>query len=958
MNAVFNAQSFIKESTLSLHVENTHQYEYNSYFLEGLNFLSQMRKEKTVQEAKLYRVMAEAGDNLWVVHEGFGDFFQWVKDFIKKVINFFKKLLAKFWVRINSLFGRDKYIENNKDQLREFGSEHEFDIKGYKFTIKDGIPTLDPVEKIEDALHGLAVAAEDNGKKSYKVKDKTALTNAYAKFQEDKDKLDNVRAAILGENGPIDDSDWKDALFEKFRDGDREKITITVTSSVVTESLTNFTNYDKMKSKTEKQRDNVEKAYNRIQKKFDELAEKAKNLAGDNVSVSDFVDDNASERADEDKIFTISAFARDISNRLEEISNLHVMAFTAKLDAIKDRYHQDKSIIYGAFKKILAKKSMWTTESSILESYQNLLDNPISIREVAEEIDTQNLEGITGPLATKMNNGGFLAGNDRGGKYQPTRQDRNIIPEVKDPCMFGGIPANLDPYMREKYYKSTCCCCEGNRLDLVEDLSYSTYMIECVIESEKLRGFANLLIGVHEGASVEKLEFIQEGVTDKLQNIWDKFKGFLNKVWEKFKNYMFRLVDNDTEYLERYKDIILNRKPNDFTFNMPNYKEGLKRMQTVMIKPFAAEKNTVTADEANTHAYKKSLIPGYNADDDWNKYCATYFEGGEDSIQYNLQDMNMTELYNYCHDWKSSILPSITRDQTTLQNNVNEIEKEINSLKTATNANTASTNTTNNNNANTNTTNNTNVNNTTTQNASASMLGPDLRAYGEMVVDNFANRVFNEAITAAGSNGSGSSSSGDSATQTRPSGAVTKGNSSATGSSSGKVKSISSMTGEKDQQTHLGNSTTGKIDKDDKGQIKTGADTGHTSAQVDELSKKLTGYNLACSGILTGKFTAAQNMYKDYMTLIKRHVGEQVGNKGDDRAAAGDNTGNANVIEDIVGNYGTEIDTINKTTSQEEKSKLVIALMDKIRAANPNYKGDFDAVNAAYTAATKNNATS
>ena len=935
MNAVFNAQSFIKESTLSLHVENTHQYEYNSYFLEGLNFLSQLRKEKTVQEAKLYRVMAEAGNNLWVVHEGFGDFFQWVKDFIKKVINFFKKLLAKFWVRINSLFGRDKYIENNKDQLREFGSEHEFDIKGYKFTIKDGIPTLDPVEKIEEALHGLAVAAEDNGKKSYKVKDKTALTNAYAKFQEDKDKLDNVRASILGENGPIDDSDWKDALFEKFRDGDREKITITVTSSVVTESLTNFTNYDKMKSKTEKQRDNVEKAYNRIQKKFDELAEKAKNLASENVSVSDFVDDNASERADEDKIFTISAFARDISNRLEEISNLHVMAFTAKLDAIKDRYHQDKSIIYGAFKKILAKKSMWTTESAILESYQNLLDNPISIREVAEEIDTQNLEGITGPLATKMNNGGFLAGNDRGGKYQPTRQDRNIIPEVKDPCMFGGIPANLDPYMREKYYKSTCCCCEGNRLDLVEDLSYSTYMIECVIESEKLRGFANLLIGVHEGASVERLEFIQEGVTDKLQNIWDKFKGFLNKVWEKFKNYMFRLVDNDTEYLERYKDIILNRKPNDFTFNMPNYKEGLKRMQTVMIKPFAAEKNTVTADEANTHAYKKSLIPGYNADDDWNKYCATYFEGGEDSIQYNLQDMNMTELYNYCHDWKSSILPSITRDQTTLQNNVNEIEKEINSLKTA----------------------QPQPDDQKVHNSSASMLKPELRAYGEMVVDNFANRVFNEAITAAGSNGSGSSSSGDSATQTRPSGAVTKGNSSATGSSSGKVKSISSMTGEKDQQTHLGNKTDGEIEKDDKGQVKTGTDTGHTSAQVDELSKKLTGYNLACSGILTGKFTAAQNMYKDYMTLIKRHVGEQVGNKGDDRAAAGDNTGNANVIENIT-TYAGDFDKIEKETSSEAKSKLVIALMDKIRAANPNYKGDFDAAKAAYDAATKTNATS
>lgn len=938
MNAVFNAQSFIKESTLSLHVENTHQLEYHSYFLEGLNFLSQLRKEKTIQEAKLYRVMAEAGDNLWVVHEGFGDFFQWVKDFIKKVINFFKKLLAKFWVRINSLFGRDKYIEDHKDQLREFGSEHEFDIKGYNFTIQDGIPKLEPVEDIENALHGLATVIDNNGNKSYSIKAKKDLKAAYIKFQEDKDDLRKQRAAILGENGKIDESDWKDALFEKFRDGDREKTIITVTSSVVTESLTNFTNHDKMKSKTEKQRDDVEKAYNRIQKRFDQLSEKAKNLASkDSVTVSDFVDSELSTKADEDKIFTISAFARDISNRLEEISNLHVMAFTAKLDAIKDRYHQDKAILYGAFKKILAKKSMWTTESAILESYQNLLETPISIQEVAE-IDTQNLEGITGSLTTKMNNGGFLYGNDRGGKYQPTSQDRNIPSEVKDPCMFGGIPANLDPYMREKYYKHTSCCCEGNRLDLVEDLSYSTYMLECVVESEKLRGFANLLIGVHEGATVEKLEILQEAATDKLRNIWDKFKGFLNKVWEKFKNYMFRLVDNNVEYLERYKDIILNRKPNDFTFNMPNYKEGLKRMQTVMIKPFSIEKNNVTQDEANTHAYKKSLIPGYNADNDWNKHCATYFEGGEDSIQYNLQDMNMTELYNYCHDWKSSILPSITKDQTTLQNNVNEIEKEINSLKTSTT---------------TNTTTNGQGGQSGVVNNSASMLKPELRAYGEMVVDNFADRVFNETITAAGSSGGGSSSSGDSATKTRPSGSVTKNNNSKTNSSSGKVKTLSSMTGEKDQQTHLGKSDTGAIEKDNNGQVKTGTDTGHTSAQVDELSKKLSGYNIACSGILTGKFTAAQNMYKDYMTLIKRHVGEQVGNKGDDRAAASDNTGNANVIENIQ-NYATYMDEIDKATSTEDRSKKIIALMDKIRAANPNYKGDFDAVKAAFEA-TKNN---
>ena len=909
MNAVFNAQSFIKESTLSLHVENTSQWAYESYFLEGLNFLSQLRKEKTVQEAKLYKVMAEAGDNLWVVHEGFGDFFQWVKDFIKKVINFFKKILAKFWMRINSLFGRDKYIENHKDQLHEFGSEHEFDIKGYKFTIQDGIPKLDPVENVEEALHGLAKAVENNGVKTYEIKKADNLKAEYIRFQEDKEDLDKERAAILGEHGKIASSDWKDSLFEKFRDGDRQKTTITVTSSVVTESLTNFTNHDKLKSKTEKQRDDIEKAYNRIQKRFDQLAEKAKNLAGkDAVSVSDFVDTEMGAKADEDKIFTISAFARDISNRLEEISNLHVMAFTAKLDAIKDRYHQDKAILYGAFKKILAKKSMWSTESAVLESYQDLLETPVAITEVAE-IDTQNLEGITGPLTSKMNNGDFLAGNDHGGKYQPTYQDSDVLPEMKDPNKLGGIPANLDPYMREKYYKSTSCCCEGNRLDLVEDLSYSTYMLECVVESEKLRGFANLLIGVHEGASVEKLEIIQEGVTDKIKNIWEKFKSFLNKVWEKFKNYMFRLVDNNVQYLERYKDIILNRKPNEYTFNMENYAEGIKRIQTVTIAPFVASRNNISPDDENGANYKKSLLDKkYTDDEDWNKYCTSYFQGGDDTIQYNLQEMNMTSLYNYCHDWKSTILPSITKDQNTLQTNINAIQKEIDNLdkaeadaakqqaeakaavdKQKADANAAE------------------ASSTPAQpqatkpskfkvgddnwggtivkvdpatagkfdytveyqngsrvkkvNQEAAILTPELRAYGEMVID----RYFNETISNA------SSGNADTSNGTRPGTNATSRNTAVTSRTANKVGKINSLAGEKEEQRALGD--------------------GASKAQAENLSKQLTIYNQAAAGILTGKFTAAQNMYRDYMTLIKHHVAEQVGKTGDDRVAAADNTG-------------------------------------------------------------------
>jgi hypothetical protein len=106
----------------------------------------------------------------------------------------------------------------------------------------------------------------------------------------------------------------------------------------------------------------VEKAYNLIEKGFDRIHNAVFGKSGKEVDDLDIVD-----TADEDRTQLIDMFAKEKAVEVQEISNLHVMAFTAKLDALRDKYAQDKAVMYAAFKKILAKEKMFAKESAELD---------------------------------------------------------------------------------------------------------------------------------------------------------------------------------------------------------------------------------------------------------------------------------------------------------------------------------------------------------------------------------------------------------------------------------------------------------------------------------------------------------------------------------------------------------------------------------------------------------------
>jgi hypothetical protein len=347
MSKLFSPLSLVDEHTSIVSVRSTDSYIDESFFVETLDFLTEQNREFSFMNARLYKNINESTNDPIVIRESFSEFFTSVKNFIKKIIKFLKKLIAKFWVRINSLFMRDKYIEAHKDQLAKFSSDHEFDISGYNFGFDEDIPSINVLQNLDQSIADFKIDG--------KAKSKDDLQKAYDAFIDKKNSnnyLDNLRKECIKAKSNIDEVDFKDALFKVYRSGDKSKIKLTVTNAIVTEALAFFTNYEKMKTSTQRHADNVERVYNSIQKNLNKVNQTT--VDGINqVSIDDFVDNG--KDVSTDKIALYDLFMKAKSQEIQLISNMHLMAFSAKLDALKECFDQDKKIMYGAFKKILAK---------------------------------------------------------------------------------------------------------------------------------------------------------------------------------------------------------------------------------------------------------------------------------------------------------------------------------------------------------------------------------------------------------------------------------------------------------------------------------------------------------------------------------------------------------------------------------------------------------------------------
>ena len=183
-------------------------------------------------------------------------------------------------------------------------------------------------------------------------------------------------------------SQFDDELFTIFRDDSKTTSEIEITETEVSESLTQFIGYKNHLKSIEKTRDEIIRDYTRLERDLNRLvsikdgklsynrAEDISDYSGrqlDSFESSQGYDDtvlstyNTDEGNDDTEKATsaknrkmindkLSQFIKAKATQVNKYSSIHSLAFTAKIQAVKDNFIQNKIILTKALVRIKGRK--------------------------------------------------------------------------------------------------------------------------------------------------------------------------------------------------------------------------------------------------------------------------------------------------------------------------------------------------------------------------------------------------------------------------------------------------------------------------------------------------------------------------------------------------------------------------------------------------------------------------
>ena len=183
------------------------------------------------------------------------------------------------------------------------------------------------------------------------------------------DKYCEYRAEVLGKQktDKIYQNDYSDELFKIFRDGEMTTDTIEVDYAYLRMVVDRFFDYKKIKNNVDKQYKKVEKDYKELEKQIkeitsgkdltygnimDRLPDGYNNLYYDNNGARTLIDKTTNVAVNKDIISSLDSYVKTKVEEVQECSNIHALAFSAKLDALKECNRQDRNTLYLALSRI------------------------------------------------------------------------------------------------------------------------------------------------------------------------------------------------------------------------------------------------------------------------------------------------------------------------------------------------------------------------------------------------------------------------------------------------------------------------------------------------------------------------------------------------------------------------------------------------------------------------------
>lgn len=324
-----------------------------SYFATTVNFIMENRNEYTKAKMTLYKSISEATSER-VVLESFSDFFVKIKEIIDKFLKFLKSLAARFLTSLNKLIESESYLKKHKKDFSDFKDADKFDITGYKFTFTDNIPVpnaiLDFNRDMFIDLLGDQNKINASGVQSTNVSLAANLEN----------KCNEFRKNIIGADNDISISDFPDELFKVYRNSDSDTDTIEVDRLYVKNAVDRFFSYSTTKKSIDSQCKQINDAYKRVEAQVKDIVKRNGDLnkeafktnmqkATDITAVSV---DGEGIMMSGDLMVQLDIYVKTKVDEIQKCSDIHALAFSAKLDALKDCYRQDKATLYTALSRI------------------------------------------------------------------------------------------------------------------------------------------------------------------------------------------------------------------------------------------------------------------------------------------------------------------------------------------------------------------------------------------------------------------------------------------------------------------------------------------------------------------------------------------------------------------------------------------------------------------------------
>ncbi len=176
-------------------------------------------------------------------------------------------------------------------------------------------------------------------------------------------------------------------------------------------------------------------------------------------------------------------------------------------------------------------------------------------------------------------------------------------------------------------------------------------------------------------------EDVKTKVKDKLKAIWEKVKEKLREALNRIKNF----ASSRQKFLENNEDVIKKKVVKyQEEFDLYPYAEGIKRIGNARIVEYNFEK----VKEFDLNNYTESVLHKYfhldgieSDKEDLKDKCVDYFRGGNSTKTYTNKQINMSDMYDFCVNYKTKITDVLESDEKKIDTTYDKAISQLTKVK-------------------------------------------------------------------------------------------------------------------------------------------------------------------------------------------------------------------------------------------------------------------------------------